>query len=426
MILSKFIKPKWQHRNPEVRKSALESIDDLAILSDIARNDEDATVRRVAVRRIEDMNLLYQIIQKDQDNGVREIASQHFKQLLCGQKEGKNLDVTLRLEWLNKITDPELLEAAALHGQEVELRLAATQKIDREGLLGDIAINDLSSEVRLTAVEKLTQKSTLERVLKATRNRDKRVSRIARDKLEVLIEQQERPKQIRNECETICSRLESLGRNQLWEQESAEFNRLQERWQNVASEAEPEFLLRYTKAKQDFVAAFERYQQTREAVRLREQMLRDAKEKLCLQIEALLSELQPFEEISGEHDQHLQQRFNILKKEWENTPILEKTTEEQQWQLRFKELSQVVQKRHKSLQIHHETAEQLEGLRLQAEELLNGTQGLTADHVKELSNRWDAVSKPSYAVAKIDHLTHQFTEPVTRAKKSTRTSSSAA
>lgn len=408
MILSKFIKPKWQHRNPEVRKLALESVDDLVVLSEIAQNDEDATVRRVAVRRIEDMNLLYQIIQKDQDSGVREIAAQNFKQLLCGQKEGKNLDITLRLEWLNKMTDLEILEAVALHGQEVELRLAATKKIDREGLLGDISINDLSSEVRLTAVEKLTQKSTLERVFKATRNRDKRVSRIARDKLDILIEQQERPKLIRHECETICSRLESLGRNQLWEQEYAEFNRLQERWQTVVSEADSEFLLRFTKARQDFVATFERYQQTREAVRLREQMLRDAKEKLCLQINDLLSELHPLERIIGEQDKLVQQRLDTLQREWKNTPILEKTSEEQQWQIRFEELYKTTQERYKNLQTHHEVIHQLEEFCLQVEELLSRTQILTAEQLKDISTRWEAVPRPSYSVASIDHLVSRF------------------
>jgi len=405
MILSKLIKPKWQHRNPEVRRSALEKMDDLAVLSEIAQNDEDATVRRVAVRKIEDIQLLYQIFQKDPDVTVRELANQRFLQLLCGHQENP-LDLAIRVDWLNKINDSNVLEEVAQQAPEVELRLAAILKVNREGLLGDLAINDPSSEVRLAAVAKLTQKSTLERVFKTSRNRDKRVSRIARDKLEVLLEQQERPKRIRSECETICSRLESLGRTQLWEQEYAEFNHLQERWQTVAAEAEPELLLRFTKARQDFMAAFERYQQTREAVRLREQMLRDAKEKLCLQTENLVNELQPLERISGELDETVQKRWELLQKEWKNTPVLEKTSEERQWQTRFEGLGQTLREYHKKLQTVHLLANTMEALCQRAENLLNSPQILTPEPLKELQTRWESIAYP--AVPLLDSLTQRF------------------
>ena len=58
MIFDKFIKPKWQHRNPETRLQAVEQLQDLSVLSQIAQNDEVASIRRLAIAKLDDLTLL--------------------------------------------------------------------------------------------------------------------------------------------------------------------------------------------------------------------------------------------------------------------------------------------------------------------------------------------------------------------------------
>jgi hypothetical protein len=419
MILAKFIKPKWQHRNPDIRKSAIENLNDLTILSDVAQHDEAAIVRRTAVQKIEDLNLLEKIVQQDTDSTVREVAKQRFKKLLCGQKEGApNLEN--RLNWLTKVTDHELLEYVAVHGQESELRLAAMQKIDRDSVLGDIAMNDPSSDIRLAAIDKISQPAILERVFKATRNRDKRVNRIARDKLDAMVAQQEQTQQVHTECETICVRLEALGRNHAWEQDLAEAKRLQERWQAVAADANHDLQTRFTKSLQVFQAAFDNYQQALQASHLRTQAALATKQQLYSQAEGLLAELQSLDRLGNAEDELFTQRLTTLQTQWQTNQVLQDQGEEQQWQRRFEQLHHHLQNRLQALRTHHQVATALESIIGQAETLLNSTEPLTPPLLDDLQTRWQEISQPTPTVALVDHLNSRFDHLLTTLQKRLR------
>jgi len=411
MIFSNLIKkPKWQHRNPDIRQIEIENLDDPQILKDVAQNDEAPEVRQAALHKINDLTVLDQIAQHDTNNKVRELAEHRLKQLLCGQKNDSPALET-RLSWVKDTTDTERLAYIAEHGLEVELRLAAISLLEREGLLGDIAINDPISEVRIAAVTKLTQKSTLERVYKATRSRDKRVSRLARDKLDEVIEQLERPERVRTESEAICTKLESLERrltsdslnqklaqslieySKALKQDHAEFKRLQERWQAIAAEAPSDCQTRFTNAQQSVMASLSNHQQTLEAEQQREQAvapLRAAKKELCEQIESVLIDLKNSQRLGNEDQKTFDQRFNTLQSQWSQTQPLDDPEEEQQWQARFERISQSVQKRHQKLQAYSNLANRLESTCAQAESLLEETNLFHSESLKDLTARWQA------------------------------------
>jgi len=395
MILSKFIKPKWQHRDPNVRLPEIENLNDPTILNQIAQNDADTKVRQVAVIKINDLNVLNQIAQNDANNSVREIANQRFKELLCCQKDNcANLET--RLSWVKKITDAEQLAYLAQQGPEIELRMAAIEKIEPEKLLGDIAINDPNNKVRIAAVNKLTQKSTLERVIKAARNNDKRVSKKARERLDEV----ERPEQVRAECEEICTKLEALEavNESKFKQINTEFKRLQERWQAIVAEAETAaYQTRFKKAEQAVITKLEHHQQAIEAAQKREEAmipLRESKQGLCEKMEALLIDLKNREQIDAEKEQAFQQQLNPIQSEWPYVPSLDDEDEEKRWQDRFERALQSVQKRHQQLQIHHELANKLDGVCRQAETLLKKNKALKPGVLKDLQTRWDQISPP--------------------------------
>ena len=430
MIFDNLIKPKWQHRDPEIRKSALEGVSDPIIIHEIAQHDSVAEVRKAALAKITDLEIMTAIAQQDPEVEIRELATQRLKQLLCGQKDN-GPSLATRLAWLRHNLNAEVIAQVAVQGQEPELRLTAIEQIDREGLLGDIAINDSVSEIRLAAVEKLTQKSTLERVFKAVRNRDKRVSRKAREKLDELIESLERPKRIRAECEAICGRLESLEHrladenspllqeitileeSKVWKQEQAEFKRLQERWQVVASEAENEFQTRCSQIQQAIMALFERYQQAQQAAQQREQALiplRATKQSLCEQIEALLTQLNNQLRLVEEEQVTIEQRSQEIQTEWNHTPQFDEAVEDRYWQLRFDRASLALRKRIHQLQEHHRLATTLENICIEVETLLHHNVALNPELVTELPERWQKVFVADQTNELLTSLQSRFTQ----------------
>jgi len=64
-------KPKWQHKNPKKRITAIEMLEDQELLADIAKNDEDFMVRMAAYKKLgkeDSQEALADIAKNDEDN----------------------------------------------------------------------------------------------------------------------------------------------------------------------------------------------------------------------------------------------------------------------------------------------------------------------------------------------------------------------
>ncbi|WP_069472831.1 DUF349 domain-containing protein [Candidatus Marithrix sp. Canyon 246] len=410
MILSNFIKPKWQHSNPNIRRSVIDGLDDTAILHEIAQNDTAAEVRQAALKKINDLNILDTIVHNDNDKNVQAVAQQRIKQLLCTQF----LSLEQRIAWINKTNDAEQIAEVATKAEEVELRLAAIAKLEREGLLGDIVINDSVSEVRLTVLEKLTQKSTLERVVKATRNTDKRLYRRAREKLDEVIEQIERPARVYAEYEAICTKLNALEKRlnsgmsdvqmtsknaKLLKTQQLEFNNLKKTWLTIAEYAEPECQSRYTELEQKVKLAFEKHEQALKAIQAREEVLapiRESKQTVSTKLEALLIDLKKHQSLDNKTHEDFTEKFTALETEWNYIPTLDDSDEESNWQARFKRFAEAIQKRHQNLRQIYQATEQLEALCNETDKLLSSK--VTTEQLTKLKARWQKVHLPEPAV----------------------------
>jgi DNA repair protein SbcC/Rad50 len=421
MIFSKLLKPKWQHRSADVRQLEIKNINEPDILNELARNDEAPVVRRTAVLKVTDLSILAHITQQDSEKTVRETAEERIKQLLCCQKNDCPA-FDSRLTWFNGCNQTEIIAHVAQYAPETALRIAAINKLQREGLLGDIAIKDSEIEVRLAAIEKLSQKSTLERVFKATRNNDKRISRLAREKLDEILEEEERPAKVRAECETLCAKLESLerrltsnvqGQNSVksLNSETAELKRLQERWQAISAHAESPCQTRFLKVQEAVIAALENFQQALEEAQERETVLaplRAAKQELYQQMEGFLIDLKKRQRFGREEQEAFDQRLETVKNEWAEVQVIDDQKEEQNWQKRFERIHQSLQKRYKSLQESEEIASRLEGLCTEAETKLNDKVALTTEDLKQLQARWKEVPQPTKPMTLMSELTDRF------------------
>ncbi|HHB92038.1 MAG TPA: DUF349 domain-containing protein, partial [Thioploca sp.] len=424
MIFSNLLKPKWQHKNPEVRQLEIENLDDPSILHQIAQNDGVVSVRQTAIRKITELDVLNDIYKQDMDNSVQELAKQRLKRLICCRQKNDCPTLKTRINWIKQTDDIEILTYIVENAPEVDLRLTVIDKITREGLLGDIAVKDTSAEVRLAAVAKLTQKSTLERVIKAARNRDKKVSKIAKEKLDAVVEELERPAKILAESKAICSKLESL-KNRLQSEkyqqsfqnindsnplkiEQNEFQRLQERWQLIAAYVEPEFETSFNDLKTAIITILDAHQNTLVALQKREKAripLRTVKQELCNKAETLLIELKNYQ--SGKNTTAFEQRFEDLKQQWIKAKPLDIAVEEKSWQERFTRLSQSIQKRHRKLQEYYKTITQLENICNQGDRLANNNV-IKIEQVKDLQSRWNQISQQDDSLSVFTELNQRF------------------
>nr|MDQ3069142.1 hypothetical protein [Acidobacteriota bacterium] len=65
---------RWKHADPAVRLEALPTIDDPAVLAEIATTDADARVRRKALDLIDDVDVIASVAARDADTAVRDAA----------------------------------------------------------------------------------------------------------------------------------------------------------------------------------------------------------------------------------------------------------------------------------------------------------------------------------------------------------------
>jgi len=260
MVLDRFLKPKWQHPNPQVRKRALlELADDAAdALSYVAEHDDNAELRQLAVRRIGDLELLVRASVNDSDAEVRAAANERFRQLLAGLREDSPA-LSMRLERVSADMDAELLEFLAVHGKEAALRQAAIAHVQRQSVLGDAALGDADADNRLRALERIEQRSTLERVTRDSRKHDKQLHRLAQEKLEALVAELERPQRVREQAQTIFASVRTLGRSGRWDHDRERLGELEQQWSDIAAEVDAESAQRYRDARDAFLRAHDEH-----------------------------------------------------------------------------------------------------------------------------------------------------------------------
>lgn len=258
-FLSTFTKDKWQSRNPDVRKKAVQElpVSDQKTLSHIAMNDSAESIRAIAANKLSDLDLLQTIIMKGTNGTVKEAAQIRLFQLLSGQKHPIP-DFDVREKMIRGSRNSALLEFIAAHADEASLREITIKKISRDPLLGDIALTDDSPHIRQLAAQQIAKRSTLERVTKKSRRKDKRVYKIVKNKLDHILEDEARPALLAKEVIDICNKLEKLQKRNLLLQEKTTFENYVTRWSEIQNFADAETTQRYHALCSDIIISMDK------------------------------------------------------------------------------------------------------------------------------------------------------------------------
>ncbi len=291
-------------------KSVARATADPAQLIETALNSADSAARRDACRDIVDLAALQRIAHADADAGVRELAAARHRKLLCGLHE-QAPSVSERIAELARIEDETLLAAVAADGDDAELRLAAIMALHSEDALAERALKDPMASNRLHAVERLQGKHALERVARGIGKRDKRVYRLAKQRLKQVNEQEERPRQVQAQSEALCEKLERLGRFDNWVHDHALLTHLDQQWAEIEADVSTDQRARYQRLRQTFLDGY--------AANAREHAAQvaehSARQQTHARRQALIAALDEIRQLQGL--ELIEQRLAEISREWD-------------------------------------------------------------------------------------------------------------
>ncbi|HSH14333.1 MAG TPA: DUF349 domain-containing protein [Desulfurivibrionaceae bacterium] len=162
MLLSLFRKAKWQHRDPEVRRAAVQALTDAdqEILATMARTDQDRGVRLVAITRLSDhvvLSELAAVAEVEIAATARQRREQLFHAALLAEVE-----LEACREALVGLTNQALLADLAGRAEQPAVRLAAVEKLGDQDLLAGLLEKNCGREVAAAALAKIDREELLE------------------------------------------------------------------------------------------------------------------------------------------------------------------------------------------------------------------------------------------------------------------------
>ena len=238
-MFGRFLKPRWQHANPDIRLKAVEQLDlceDATLLNQLARGDASALVRAAATGRLTDFAALDEVHQRDEAPSVREAASMRIMALLAGTTDdAPNSDTRLRL--IRLTGNENALAHVASHSPDMHSRMAAIERLKDEGVLYQLALDAPTEALRVASVQNITSLSLLKRLGKE--GRDKRVTRLARDQARALQQQQQQNEQETAKVYHLADRLEQHARRRVDALYGPQLEQLEQQWQQLTRQATP-------------------------------------------------------------------------------------------------------------------------------------------------------------------------------------------
>lgn len=241
-MLFKFFKPKWQNQKPEVRLRAIEEIghdtpDSSAILEQLAQSDPDQNVRQAATSRLNNISLLVKISQHEQNEQIQRSARDRMCCLIVDQHSAPVED---RLSALLTLDSSNLLTHIVLKATDQTLQQSALERISDQDALATVIRTCALAQLRRQAAEKMTDQPLIEALIKETLGRDKRVSRIFRNKLSELQQAEQVSQALQLRCEELSASINQLANGEYFPQYGAKLQALTTEWEKVSASATPD------------------------------------------------------------------------------------------------------------------------------------------------------------------------------------------
>lgn len=211
-LLNSLFKPSWAKGSVEQRVKAIEAIDantdkGKQILSDLAVNNDNATIRNTALKRIKDSDLLENMVKQAKDDELKTAIQ-------------RQLVNSVDSDALHRLGESDLLDVVLQH-RVASVRLAAAEQISTEGLF-DIIVKE---------------------------SKDKAVLRHARAQLKLTREAQAQEAAKSKAIDDICEQLEHLaGRGGVDQFFLAKYDKAIQSWETLETQPTEEQTKRFKTA----------------------------------------------------------------------------------------------------------------------------------------------------------------------------------
>jgi hypothetical protein len=164
---------------PRVRRAAVNRLDDLAVLADVARTDPDEDVRGEAIRVLAGLGA-------EADDMVRAIESVRHLAALGRTREvvvvaRENRDPSIRAAVVDLIDEPKALGSISRHAADAQTRLRALARLSDPAEILNVALKSEHTDSAVAELERLDGSDALTAV--AQRARNKVAGRRARTKV---------------------------------------------------------------------------------------------------------------------------------------------------------------------------------------------------------------------------------------------------
>jgi DNA repair protein SbcC/Rad50 len=377
-MFTRLFKPKWEHPDPRARCEALGTGEvPSEVLARAAREDLDPAVRRCAVERLGDLELLATLVDTEPPGDLRETASRRQREVLAGPLAG-GAPLAARLQAMANAASPELCEYLAREAQVAEIRIAALERVQDTIMLCAIAVDDPVSTVRRAALERIDDPQGWELVARDARNKDKQVSRMARERLEVYRKRQSE----QETAERVCAELEALAEIIPGAGCRQQFLRLSSEWGQLEMRPAP-VQERFDQARQQVATLIERYL-----------AVQSERQALCTGLEDLAGSLSPSAGSGSVSVPEVRQRLREASTRWEE--LSPAAADDVPLSRRFAGLVSQLQGESERLDIDQARTVPLRALIQQADELLASVDVLDAEGVHDLEHRWEALERPVF------------------------------
>lgn len=177
MIFSKFFKAKWQHKDSNVRITAINNElvssnpEHKTILINLVQQDENELVRRTALIKLADFDTWLNESETNNQKKVKEYAQKQVTQVLTDKHEIK-LSVEQKLNYIQSAKSLRGLETWLTSENNEKLIIGLFDKINKPQLLVSVFSQKQQASVQHHLLKQVTEKSQLEKLVKKACNND--------------------------------------------------------------------------------------------------------------------------------------------------------------------------------------------------------------------------------------------------------------
>ena len=275
MIFSNFFKAKWQHKDSNIRLTAINdeltptSVDNLNILQQLLTNDDNELVRRAALLKI---NTFEQWLSTSSDNSnakIRDYAHQQIVKMIHGQHNIVLTEQQKQLFLTDDIYKP-LLEPWLQIENDASIIISLFEKINKPHLINTLFIKKQNEKVQEYLLNQTQDLSLLEKFNKKAVNAH--ITGLIQSKVSALKDITDKPIKIEKKVQLVLAKLLALKDIREYSSYLEKKSDLQKEWDNIKSDfayLSAEQVTRFTNRQQEisehlgkiFIVKEEAYQQ---------------------------------------------------------------------------------------------------------------------------------------------------------------------